>query len=253
MPSFFPLPEGISPLIATIVVLTTFFSAAITAAFAVGGGLLLIAVMSTLLPAPAVVPVHGLIMTGVNGGRAIVFRDSIDRRTVMYFLGGAVIGASLGSTIATDLPATALQLLVAGFILATQWGPPWRLPFGSRSFVVAGAFSTVLTLFVGASGPFITTLIAQLPRFGRRMVTATAAACMVAQHGLKSVVFALAGFLYAPWLPLIVLAVTASYGGTLVGERLLRRLDEGKFRRGLKWILTGLAVILILRALWGGR
>jgi uncharacterized membrane protein YfcA len=245
------LAPDLGPGAELIVLLAAFVGSAVTAAFSIGGGLLLIAVLGSLAPATAVVPVHGAIMFGGNAGRAVVFRRGLDARTFLAVLAGALVGALVGGRIVTTLPATTLRLLVASFVLFTQWGPPLRLPFGKRSFVLAGAVSTVLNLFVGASGPFITALLAKVPHYDRIDLQGTAAACMTVQHGLKIVVFGLAGFLFAPWLPLILAGTAVGLLGTLLGARVLAAFDERAFRRALKWILTGLAGYMIASTMMG--
>ncbi|MEM9233595.1 MAG: sulfite exporter TauE/SafE family protein [Pseudomonadota bacterium] len=232
-----------------IVLVTSFLATAVTATFSIGGGLLLIAVMGALAPATAVVPVHGAIMLGGNAGRAAVFRRGLDMPIFLAVLVGALIGAVLGGQIVTTLPATTLRLLIGGFILFSQWGPKLRLPFGQKSFVLAGAVSTILNLFVGASGPFITALLAQIPHYSRINLQATAAACMTVQHGLKVVVFGLAGFLFTPWLPLILLSIIAGVFGTLLGAKLLSKFNEAQFRMALKWVLTLLAGYMVMMAI----
>lgn len=243
------LAPGLGPTAELTVLAATFLANAITGAFSIGGGLLLIAVLGTLAPAVAVVPVHGAIMFAGNLGRAIVFQRGLDLPTFGAVVAGALLGALLGGQIVTTLPATVLRLLIAGFILFTQWGPPLRLPFGRRSFFLAGAASTVLNLFVGASGPFITALLAQVPHYDRIRLQGTAAACMTVQHGLKIVVFGLGGFLFVPWLGLIALASALGVLGTLVGARVLAAFDEATFRQALKAILTGLAGWMIVSTL----
>lgn len=230
------------------IVLTSFLAGAITATFSVGGGLLLVAVIGTLAPATAVVPVHGAIMVGGNASRALVFRRGLDLPIFAAILGGALLGAVLGGQIVTTLPAATLRLLIGGFILFSQWGPPLRLPFGRKSFFLAGMASTILNLFVGASGPFITALLAQVPHYDRINLQGTAAAAMTVQHGLKIVVFGLAGFVFWPWLPLIGLGLVATFLGTLLGARILSKVNERQFRIGLKWILTGLAAYMVVMA-----
>ncbi|RFB05356.1 sulfite exporter TauE/SafE family protein [Parvularcula marina] len=228
------------------VIVVSFLAAGVTATFSIGGGLLLIGVMGVLAPVTAVVPVHGAIMMGGNAGRAFVFRRGLDLPIFGAVFAGALLGALIGGQIVTTLPAAALRLLIAGFILFSQWGPKLRLPFGRKSFFLAGTVSTILNLFVGASGPFITALLAAVPRYDRINLQATAAACMTVQHGLKIVVFGLAGFAFAPWLPLILLSIAAGFAGTLLGAKLLSRFDENQFRSALKWILTALAIYMIL-------
>ena len=219
-----------------------------TAAFAIGGGLLMIAVMSATLPPLVVVPVHGVLLLGSNVSRAAILRKHIDLRTVAAFAVGAVIGATIGSQVVTTLPAAGLRIAIAGFILFTQWGPKISMPTGQVSLGIAGAISTFLTLFVGASGPFITSILSKVERYARQDLIATVGACMSLQHGVKVIVFALLGFAYGPWLPFIAVALVATYLGTAVGAKLLGRMREQDFRFALKTILTVLAIYLLILA-----
>lgn len=232
-----------------LVIAASFLGSAITATFSIGGGLLLIAVMGTILPATALIPVHGTIMLGSNAGRAVVYRHGLDWAILPAFLAGSLIGAAIGGQVVVTLPSAILRIVIGSFIIFSQWGPGLRLPFGRKSLAVAGAFSTFLTLFVGASGPFMTSILAQKPGYDRINLLSTAAAVMVVQHGLKVLVFALAGFAFASWLPLILASIAAGFMGTLLGSRLLSRLDETQFRKALKWILTALAIYMIFMAL----
>jgi uncharacterized protein len=62
--------------------------------------------------------------------------------------------------------------------------------------------------------------------------------------------FGLLGFAFAPWLPLIALMIAAGLVGTLIGRRLLGRLDERLFGRLVQAILTIVALDLVLRSAW---
>jgi uncharacterized membrane protein YfcA len=239
-------PPELDGVAVAIILVTSFVGSAMTAAFSIGGGLLLIAVMTSLMPAATVVPVHGFTMFGSNGGRLIILRTGVDVTTFGWFAAGAVVGGALGAPLATALPANVLRVLVAAFILFTQWGPQIRMALGKRTFVAAGAISTFLTLFVGASGPFMTSIISKMPGYSRINVVGTTAACMTLQHGIKVVVFAFAGFAFAPWLPFIAATIAFGFAGTVLGTKLLYRLPEAAFRRLLRWILTGLAGYLLL-------
>ena len=243
------LPSALSPGAALVIVAVSFLGSAITAAFSIGGGLLLIAVMTTLMPAPAVVPVHGVVMVGSNAGRSAILRRGIDWPTVGWFSGGALVGGLVGSQVVFGLPATALRLLIAGFILFTQWGPKVSLPLGRPSFVAAGTLSTFLTLFVGASGPFMTAVLSKMPSYDRVTLIATSGACMTLQHALKVAIFAAGGFAYAAWLPFVAACLAFGLAGTVLGTRLLKRLDERLFRAALRWLLTALAGYLLVAGL----
>ncbi|MCI5045405.1 MAG: sulfite exporter TauE/SafE family protein [Aquisalinus sp.] len=235
---------------AALIIFTSFFGSALTAAFSIGGGLLLIAVMSSVMPATAVVPVHGAVMVGSNAGRAAILFRHIDWKILGWFALGAIIGASVGSQVVTNLPAWTFRFAIAAFIIFTQWGPKFRnLGFGPKSYVIAGSISSFLTLFVGATGPFISTILSKVPGMPRQGLIASSGACMTLQHGLKVMVFFMAGFIYAPWLPLIIAALASGFCGTVLGTRLLGKLSEDLFRKLLKWLLTVMAIYLLVLAM----
>lgn len=232
-----------------IICLISFIGSAVTAAFSIGGGLLLIGTMSALLPAAAVIPVHAVVMTGSNGGRMALLFKHVDWSIILWFGAGAAVGGVIGAQVVFGLPETTLRLAIAGFILFTQWGPKVSLPLGRPFFAAAGALSMFLTLFVGASGPFITAILAKIPSFTRLALIATAGACMTLQHSGKVLIFGLGGFDYVGWLPLMGAALASGFVGTLLGTRLLKRLDEAFFRQALRWVLTALAMWLVLLAI----
>ncbi len=55
----------------------SFATSFITAAFGIGGGAVMLAALATLLPAAAIIPVHGLVQLGSNAGRAAILTKFI--------------------------------------------------------------------------------------------------------------------------------------------------------------------------------
>lgn len=243
------IPGALSTLDGVLLVGISFLTSMLTAAVGIGGGMLLLAVMAQILPVPAIVPVHGVVQLGSNAGRALILGPNIDNRLLLYFLAGSIIGAFIGGQIVVALPLMYLQLVLAVFILFSTWGPKLasNTP-GTKGLLVGGFLSTLLTMFVGATGPFVAVM---LKRLGLDKLTqvATMAACMSAQHALKVVAFAMLGFAFSPFLPLILLMIATGFLGTLVGRRLLDRLSEQTFSNVLKWVLTLLAFRLLWKAL----
>ncbi len=234
-----------------LIVFTSFIGSAMTATFSIGGGLLLIAVMSSLLPGNAIIPVHGAIMIGSNAGRAGLLVRHVDWPIIGWFVIGAIIGATIGATIVTTLPSWIFRLLIAGFIIFTQWGPKIKtIGLGPKAYALAGTISTFLTLFVGASGPFMSSIISKVAHLTRQGVIATSGACMTIQHSLKTFIFAAAGFFYAEWLPLIMASLLSGFLGTAIGTRILSHMPEHLFRSLLKWILTFMAGYLCVLVLF---
>lgn len=244
------LPEGLSVLAAGVLVVTAFFTAALTAAFGIGGGVALLAVMASLVPVAVLIPVHGVVQLGANTGRALVQLRQVVWPLLGIFTVGAIIGALIGGQLVVTLPEILLKSFVGLFVLYTIWGPKVKgVKGGPIGLAIGGVLATILTMFVGATGPFVAALLA--PRLDdRRNYAGTHAAAMVMQHGLKVVAFGLLGFAFGAWVPVMVAMVASGFLGTLLGTKLLHALPEATFRTAFKWVLTLLALQLIVSAMW---
>ncbi len=238
-------PDGVSALAAGAIIIIAFFTSALTAAFGLGGGLALLAAMSVLFPPAAVVPVHGVAQLGSNLSRFFFLSRHALWPIVAWFSAGAVIGSLLGASVAVSLPEAVLRFGVGVFILVTLWGPkPPSLSAGGGAFFAGGAVSSFLTMFFGATGPIVATILS-VARLDRMQTVSTHAACLVVQHSLKTVAFGAIGFAFAPWAPLILAIILAGFAGSYAGTRLLKRLPEKAFKRGFRFLLSAIAVYLI--------
>ncbi len=242
------LPEGVPVWAAVVSVIAAFLASALTAAFGIGGGLALLAVMSVVFPAPAVVPVHGVAQLGSNAGRFILQMKDTIWPIVFWFAGGGVLGALLGGRLAVELPVWALRAGVAFFIFYAIWGPrPKSFSPGPVTFFSTGAIGAFLTMFFGATGPIAATMLSAT-KITRLNMVATLASCMVAQHGLKILVFGALGFAYGPWVWLIIAILAFGFLGTYLGTHYLRRMPEQLFQRGFRYVLTIIATYLLIAA-----
>lgn len=239
------LPDGLPLWAAFAVILASFFTAALTAAFGLGGGLALLAVMSAVFPAPAVVPIHGVAQLGSNAGRFYLQRKDVVWPIVVWFTAGGLIGAAIGGRLAVEMPIWALRAGVGAFILLTVWGPrPKSFSPGVSTFFATGAIGAFLTMFFGATGPIAATMLSAA-KLERLNIVATHAACMTAQHGLKIVAFGLLGFAYGQWAIIVSAILLSGFAGTAIGTRILRRMPEKTFAQGFKYILTAIALYLL--------
>ena len=239
-----PLSAGINLLLILLSVLTSAF----TAAVGVGGGVLMIMALAQVMPAAALIPVHGMVQLGSNVGRTALTWRHVDRITLAAFLPGVVLGALAAAWLLVRLPSGVLELCIAAFVLFTCWGPglPKRA-LGRGGVLVAGAVTTLLSSLVGASGPMVAAFIKQ-SQVGRLAKVATFSACMLLQHLSKAFVFGVAGFVFHDWLALILVMVAAGFLGTWLGLRVLHRLSDHRFDSLFKWALT----LLALRLVWLG-
>lgn len=244
------LPETLSWTSFYSLILLSSFTSMLTAAAGIGGGMLMLAALAQVLPVNAIIPIHGLVQLGSNTGRALVLLKHVRWDYFLWFALGSVLGAVIGGQLVITLPIKLLQLLLGGFILFTVWGPTLsNTRSGKPTLLISGLISTCLTMFIGATGPFVITMLRgfNLPR---EALVASGATFLVLQHGLKVLTFGLLGFAFHHYIPLITLMVASGFVGTLMGRRMLFKIDEALFQKALNLILTVLAVRLVLIALW---
>ncbi len=240
------LPAETGPWVAAALIALSFIASMLTASAGLGGGTIMLAALASTLPAAAVIPVHGVIQLGSNAGRAVLLFGHVNRPVLAYFAAGAVLGAAIGGQLYVNLPSAVLKLVIGLFILYTVWGPKFRKRrISNRLYVVAGAATTFLTMFVGGTGPFVAAFISP-DRFGKEETVASHAACMTIQHGFKVLVFGFLGFVFWPWLALIVTMVAAGFVGTMAGRAVLLRMHERVFKIAFRTVLT----LLALRLVW---
>jgi uncharacterized membrane protein YfcA len=244
------VPEGLDPWVALGLIAVSFAASLLTAALGIGGGLLMLAVMAGAVPPLVLIPVHGLVQLGSNLGRAVLFRQHVRRAIIGWFALGAVVGVSVGASVAISLPRPVLLALIGVFILVSTWAPSiGSRPVPERGFTLVGAATAFITMFVGATGPFLAPFLSA-ERLGNRQATiATFAACMSLKHALKVTAFAATGFAFAPWLPFAAAMIASGFAGTVVGRAVVVRLPERAFRIGFRLILSALALRILWQAL----
>lgn len=226
-----------------------FFTSMTAAIGGIGGGVILIAVMPGFVPAAAIIPVHGVVQISSNVSRVLLGVQHIEWRLVWHYIAGAIVGVWFGSLWITDIQWDMMPLFLGIFILVTTWmpKPSGKARFPAK-FVVLGAFQTALSLFVGVSGPLNMPFLLR-ENLGRDRTVITHGTQMTAMHFLKVVLFGLLGFAFGPYVLLIVGMIVAATLGSFVGTKVRGHVPEEIFRKGLKVLITLLAVRMIVRVL----
>lgn len=239
------LPPDLTPAIAATLLAASGFASFITIAFGIGGGVLLLAVMASLVPPALLIPVHGVVQFGSNVSRAFLMFRHISWRDTGLFTIGTVVGVAAGGAMAFNLPPAAVQVGVGLFVI---WSVFMKPPRWLHKFpVLTGAFSSVLTMFFGATGPFVATYTKSL-MLDRHRHVATHGALMSIQHFLKTVMFGILGFAFGPWLVFCLAMIAAGALGTVLGRLVLDLISDHRFRIALDTVL----VLLALRLTWQG-
>ena len=120
--------------------------------------------------------------------------------------------------------------MLGAFVIAITWAKiPGIEKLTRAGLAVASIVVALAGMLVGATGPLVSVLFAQFFANDRKALVATHAAGMMAQHGLKIVVFGLAGFAFWQWLPLIAAMIVSGYLGTVYGTQAARAHAGGQF------------------------
>mgnify|MGYP001819819579 CR=1 FL=1 len=231
-----------------ILVVASFATATVSAILGMAGGVTLLGVMTALLPAPVVVPLHGVVQLASNWTRTWAFRKHVRWSIFGVFLVPSLVGVAIAAAIWADLELTWFRAWVGAFILFfllwRRHRPTLRHP-PLWSYAVLGLAAGLLAIFVGATGPFLAPFFLR-DDFDNEEVIATSAVCQTWLHFLKVPAFLALSFDYGPYLPLLAALVAAVIGGTYLGKHLLRQISKERFEFWFQTALAGLAIYLIV-------
>jgi len=91
------IPPGLDVATTLGLVACSALTSLLTASLGAGGGVLLLLLLALFLPPAVIIPVHGLIQLGSNGGRAALTWRHIDWRLMRAFAPGVVLGVVAGA------------------------------------------------------------------------------------------------------------------------------------------------------------
>ena len=239
----------LEPIEIAILVVASFVSSAWTAVIGMGGGIFLISIMPGLLPAEAIIPIHGIIQFTSNITRAAFGLRDVVWKLIWPFAAGALLGALIGYPVLGQFPTEILPLLLGIFIIFLVWAP-WvlknlKLPGG---FFTLGTIETFMTLFVGVAGPLTGPFLIK-EKLAKDQIVVTSAVISLIAHGLKIVTFGILGFVFAPYLLLILGMIVSVTLGSWVGTRIRHYVSEEFFLKLFKIVVTLLAGRMILSGL----
>ena len=227
-----------------------FLTSCLAAVMGMGGGVLLIAVMPGLLPAAAILPVHAVTQLASNFSRAAFGWREIDGSLIPAFVVGAVAGAWLGGEIYASLDLRWLPAVIGAVILVFTWAPlPQLRGGGNVALALLGFYQTGLGMLAGATGPLGAAVLLR-HNTARDWLVVNTAVYMSLNHALRLAAFALLGFSFAPWWPLVCALVAAVIAGSWAGTRLRRLVPQVDFERWFRLLVTLLALRMIALPLW---
>ena len=239
---------------AIIILITTLVTSFISGIFGMAGGIILMAVLIALVSVPMAMVIHGGIQMFANGYRAFLLREHIDWSAVGYYCIGAFIGVAALLFISWVPDKRTLYLLL-GLTPLLIWLPKERLHLDIRRpahAVIAGALVQALNTLAGVAGPLLDLFFVRAD-LSRQAIVATKSITQALSHLIKIGFWSLpivqaAGWQALPPLWLFAAAIPLSMVGTRLGKRVLEQMTETGFRSWMKWLVTAIGGVLLLRA-----
>ncbi len=216
----------------------------LTAVAGLGGGMLLLALMAQIFPPAVLIPLHGVGQFFSNANRGVIHRDKLEWSYLKPFMLGSVIGAFAFVPLVVFVNPTLGAIAVGLFILLVTWFPHW-LNVSKLPYLLSGMLTSGLGVLFGATGPLSMSAHPKA-NWSKEQIVGNHGAAMALQHGIKVVAYLVAGVQLYAYLPHIAILFAGAWLGTFLGTRILKRFTDDRFKRMLKWVLTILALRLIL-------
>lgn len=239
---------------ALVILVTVLVSAFISGIFGMAGGLILMGVLAAMLPVATAMVVHGAVQMVSNGYRAFLWRKYINWSVFGRYALGAGAGFLALLAIAWRPEARAVYLFL-GLTAMLVWLPArWvRLDILKRGQAELAGFAVqALNTLGGVAGPLLDIFFVTTD-MDRRAIVATKSVTQVLAHLVKIVfwgvpVIAAAGGSAFPPVWFFALAVPLSMLGTTLGGKLLERMSDVDFKRAMKWLVTAIGAVMLLKA-----
>ncbi len=219
----------------------------ITSLTGLGGGTLILAGLLLVYPPELALPLHSFTQLVANAMRAGIFYKKVSWKTVAAYSSLMLPFAWGGALLFEHINPSILKVLVGTLILASVI--PWKYQLKAEPkpliFVMAGAISGFLGIFVGAVGPLVTPLFNRLP-IGREGNISTKSAGQMFLQLSKIIAFGgAAGVNFVSLKDNIGILVLASLIGVGISIPIGRKIPDQKFDIAVN-ILLGLISVKIL-------
>jgi uncharacterized membrane protein YfcA len=243
-----------SPIVAAIILVTVLVSSFLSGIFGMAGGVILMGVLATLVPVATAMMIHGAVQMISNGYRAFLWREHINWRIFRRYALGSAVAVLLLFALSWRPDKQTVYVLL-GLVAMLVWLPRKLLDLDiQKRFQAEGAGFVVqaLNTMAGVAGPLLDQFFVRTDML-RHEIVATKAVTQVLAHFVKILfwsvpVIAAAGVQALPPWWLILGAAPLSMLGTTLGGKVLDRMSDVNFKRGMKYLVTAIGAVMLMKA-----
>lgn len=243
-------------LAAFIILAASAVTAFISGIFGMAGGIILMGVLIALpsLSVAGAMIIHGSIQMVANGWRAWLIREHIDWVATRRYALGALIGVA-GLFAVSWVPDKQQVYLVLGLLPLLIWMPKrwFHLDIQRRADAIgAGIVVQALNTIAGVAGPLLDIFFVN-NAMTRQEIVATKSVTQTLSHIIKVgfwtvPVVSAAGWGAMPPAWFLAAAIPIAMAGTWAGGRVLAIMSDVNFKAWMKWLVTGIGLLMLARA-----
>lgn len=197
-----------------------------------------------------VLAITGILHMFSNVNKLLLFRNSIDKKLLLYYGIPSVLLVLAGSYLSTftsfELAELTLAIFLVIFSVTLLLLPNLQLPATRNNALLSGALAGLLAGFNGTGGAIRGISMAAF-NLEKNTFVATSAAVDLGVDVSRSAVYLGFGYFDKQYWYLIPLLLVISFFGSLVGKKLLNRIPQEKFKKLVLFLILGIGLILLYK------
>ncbi len=232
-----------------------FLGSLVTGLTGLGGGTLILAALMFFYPPELALPLHSFNQLVANGIRVGMFHKKINWKVVGAYSSLMLPFAWFAAEVFEHINSSVLKILVGLLILISIF--PWKLrPAGEpqiKTFVLAGAISGFLGIFVGAVGPMVTPLFNRLKLSREGNLSTKSAGQMLLQLSKIVAFTGAAGINFFDLKENLGILILGSIAGVGLAIPLGKKISDAKFNLVVNLLLALISFKVIfqgIKELW---
>lgn len=180
-----------------------------------------------------------------NIGRVSFFKHGLDKKMLLLFGVPSILLGILGASLVGILPQSTLKMILGTFLIIISgsflFKPKLAFPTNTKSVLFGGGISGFITGLVGTGGALRATFLTGFSLDKARYI-ATAAVIALGTDATRIPVYVSQGFLADQYYYYIPILFVTAIGGSFIGRRIVKRIDQEKFK---KIVLIGIILVSI--------
>lgn len=197
-----------------------------------------------------VLAITGILHVFSNINKLLLFRNSIDKKLLLYYGLPSVLLVLVGSYLSTHTSFALAELTLALFLIVFSITllllPNLQLPATRNNALLSGALAGLLAGFNGTGGAVRGISMAAF-NLEKNTFVATSAAVDLGVDVSRSMVYLGYGYFDKQYWYLIPLLLVISFFGSLVGKKLLYLIPQEKFKKLVLFLILGIGLILLYK------